>query len=129
MLSILFAVPSCFNSFWHGVIPTSYFIFNDFYTCVISVSKGISFKLLMGFPPPPNCESAGFCGVAKSLLGGMQLSLEAVIINAKSFTMTASVGNLNLGSDVVLERAGLQIEAGQSPSVGIVGNLKLKNPA
>ena len=32
MLSI--AVPSCFNSFWHGVIPTSYFIFNDFYICL-----------------------------------------------------------------------------------------------
>ena len=25
MLSILLAVPSCFNSFWHGLIPTSYF--------------------------------------------------------------------------------------------------------
>ena len=35
MLSILLAVPSCFNSFWHGVIPTFYFIFNDFYTCMI----------------------------------------------------------------------------------------------
>ena len=35
MLSILPAVPSCFNSFWHGVLPTSYFIFNDFYTCII----------------------------------------------------------------------------------------------
>ena len=34
MLSILLAVPSCFNSFCHGVIPTSYFIFNDFYTCI-----------------------------------------------------------------------------------------------
>ena len=34
MLSLLLAVPSCFNSFWHGVIPTSYFIFNDFYTLV-----------------------------------------------------------------------------------------------
>ena len=33
MLSILLAVPSCFNSFWHRGIPTSYFIFNDFYTC------------------------------------------------------------------------------------------------
>ena len=38
MLSILLAVPSCFNSFWHGVIPTSYFIFNDFYTCIHRVS-------------------------------------------------------------------------------------------
>ena len=27
------AVLSCIYSFWHGVIPTSYFIFNDFYTC------------------------------------------------------------------------------------------------
>ena len=34
MLSILLAVPSCFNSFWHGVIPTSYY---DFYTCNISI--------------------------------------------------------------------------------------------
>ena len=33
MLSIHLVVPSCFNSFWHGVIPTSFFIFNDFYTC------------------------------------------------------------------------------------------------
>ena len=37
MLSILLAVPSCFNSFWHGVIPTSYFIFNDFYTCIYNI--------------------------------------------------------------------------------------------
>ena len=29
MLSILLAVPSCTYSFWQGVIPTSYFIFND----------------------------------------------------------------------------------------------------
>ena len=29
MLSILLAVPSCFNSFWHGVIPTFYFIINN----------------------------------------------------------------------------------------------------
>ena len=36
MLSLLLAVPSCIYSFWHGVIPTSYFIFNDFYTCIYS---------------------------------------------------------------------------------------------
>ena len=36
MLSILLAVPSCLNSFWHGVIPTSYFIFNDFLTVAVS---------------------------------------------------------------------------------------------
>ena len=37
MLPVLLAVPSCFNSFWHGVIPTSYFIFNHFYTCIIKI--------------------------------------------------------------------------------------------
>ena len=49
MLSLLLAVPSCTYSFWHGVIPTSYFIFNDFYTCftkffypglVLTVARG-----------------------------------------------------------------------------------------
>ena len=27
------AVASCIYSFWHSVIPTSYFTFNDLYTC------------------------------------------------------------------------------------------------
>ena len=31
---IYLAVPSCIYSFWHDVIPTSYFIFNDVYTCL-----------------------------------------------------------------------------------------------
>ena len=31
------AVASCTYSFWHGVIPTSYFIFNDFYTCIYTL--------------------------------------------------------------------------------------------
>ena len=39
MLSILLAVPSCFNSFWHGVIPTSYFIFNDFLYTSVKIIK------------------------------------------------------------------------------------------
>ena len=41
MLSILLAVPSCFNSFWHSAIPTSYFIFNDFYICFTHFSKTV----------------------------------------------------------------------------------------
>ena len=27
-------MPSCITCFWHGVIPTSYLIFKDFYTCL-----------------------------------------------------------------------------------------------
>ena len=40
MLSILLAVPSCIYSVWHGVIPTSDFIFND----VIIIHVYIHFK-------------------------------------------------------------------------------------
>ena len=36
MHSTLSVVPSCIYSFWHGVIPTSYFIFNDSCTNVQS---------------------------------------------------------------------------------------------
>ena len=39
MLSILLAVPSCIYSFWHGVIPTSYFIF---YTCFTNFLSKLS---------------------------------------------------------------------------------------
>ena len=92
----------------------------------LSVNKGVSFKLPIGFPP--NCDSDGFCAVAKKLLGNARLSLEATIASAKSFTLTASIGNLKLGGGVVLEQAGLQIQAGTSPSVGFVGSIKLKNP-
>ena len=49
MLSILLAVPSCFNSFWHGVIPTSYFIFNDFYTCIIYNGGGYTHVCIKSF--------------------------------------------------------------------------------
>ena len=42
MLSLLLAVPSCIYSFWHGVIPTSYFIFNDFYTCFTNFLSRLS---------------------------------------------------------------------------------------
>ena len=42
MLSLLLAVPSCIHSFWHGVIPTSYFIFNDFYTCFTNFLSRLS---------------------------------------------------------------------------------------
>ena len=36
------AVLSCIYSFWHGVIPTSYSIFNDFYTCSDVDQKSLS---------------------------------------------------------------------------------------
>ena len=35
IISLLLAVPSCIYSFWHGVIPTSYFIFILVYIIII----------------------------------------------------------------------------------------------
>ena len=57
ILSLLLAVPSCIYSFWHGVIPTSYFIFYDFYTCsIIHVSPSVYTKL-------PSCIYSFWHGV------------------------------------------------------------------
>ena len=57
------------------------------------------------------------------------MSLQATIANARSFTMTASVGNLKLGGGVVLLHCGLQIISGTNPSIGLVGSIEMKNPA
>ena len=38
MLLILPEVPSCFNSFWHGVIPTSFFFTLVMYYIIIITS-------------------------------------------------------------------------------------------
>ena len=39
MLSLLLAVPSCIYSFWHSIIPTSYFHFVLFiYTCFTNLA-------------------------------------------------------------------------------------------
>ena len=48
------AVASCIYSFWHGVIPTSYFIFNDFYTCICDF---VSYML------PASCHVLSLVGI------------------------------------------------------------------
>ena len=91
-----------------------------------ALNQGINIKAPLDWPP--DCSSDPFCKVAKSLLGGAKLSLEGTIANARSFTMTASIGDLKLGGGVVLLHAGLQFVGGANPSVGIVGSLELRNP-
>ena len=94
----------------------------------ISISKGISFRLPMGFPP--DCGKDAFCAVCQSVLGkNARMFLEATIINTKSFSLTAAVSDLRLGGGVTLLKAGIQIEGGLNPSIGIVGAIKLKKPA
>ena len=55
MLSLLLAVPSCIYSFWHGVIPTSYFIFNDFYTCIVNSEMIRLIVFVLGVVLVVNC--------------------------------------------------------------------------
>ena len=94
----------------------------------VSVSKGISFKMPIGFPP--NCNRDPFCAVCQSILGKRtRFLIESTILSTKSFRITASVKDMRLGRGVVLERPGLQIEWGNNPSIGIVGTIKLKKPA
>ena len=45
------SVPSCIYSFWHGVIPTSYFIFNDFYTCFTNFLSSLALTVARGEMP------------------------------------------------------------------------------
>ena len=86
-----------------------------------SLAEGISLKAPL--PWPAGCSSDAFCNVAKNLFGKLNLKLEATITNLRSYSLTATVGDLELGGGVVLLEAGLQFEGGVTPSVGVVGNI------
>ena len=48
MLSLLLAVPSCIYSFWHGVIPTSYFILMIFILVSLISYPGLALTVACG---------------------------------------------------------------------------------
>ena len=84
------------------------------------MKKGINFKIPLGWPD--NCASDEFCAVAKKLLGGMKLNLEATISIAHSFSMMISMNNLKLVGGVYSYGTcctGLQIVVTTSPSIGV----------
>ena len=91
-----------------------------------SLDQGISIRAPLDWPS--DCSSDAFCNVAYNLLGDVQLSLKGTIANARSFSLTATIGDLKLGGGVVLLRAGLQFVAGTNPSVGVVGSIELSDP-
>ena len=91
-----------------------------------SLDEGISIRAPLNWPS--DCSSDEFCNVAQMLLGGVDLNLEGTIANLRSFSMTATIGNLELGGGVVLLSAGLQFVGGTNPSTGVVGSLELNNP-
>ena len=63
------------------------------------LDQGISIRAPLDWPS--DCSSDPFCNVAYKLLGGVELSLEGTIANAKSFSLTATIGNVELGGGVV----------------------------
>ena len=92
-----------------------------------SVTKGVSVQATMQFPP--DCSSDTFCAVAQFLLGAdAQLNLQGTIASATSFSLVASVSNINLGGGIVMSEAGVEIQGGTENSVGIVGAIDLSNP-
>ena len=92
-----------------------------------SVTKGVSVQATMQFPP--DCSSDTFCAVAQFLLGAdAQLNIQGTIASATSFSLVASVSNINLGSGIVMSEAGVEIHGGTENSVGIVGAVDLSNP-
>ena len=92
-----------------------------------TISKGVSFQAVMQWPP--GCSSDAFCAVAQSAVGAdAKFSLQGTIANARSFTLTAAVTDVRLGS-VVLANAGLKVTVGNQAEVGIFGSVKLTNPA
>ena len=92
-----------------------------------SVTKGLSVHANMMFPP--GCSSDAFCAVAQFLLGkDAQLNLQGTIASLTSFTLSAGVSNINLGSGIVMSQAGVEIKGGTTNSIGIVGAVDLSYP-
>ena len=78
---------------------------------------------------PPDCSSDPFCAVATAALGSdAKFVLGGTIADAKSFTFTAAVSDLQLGS-IALSEAGLEVRVGIVTEVGIFGTVELSNPA
>ena len=91
-----------------------------------SINQGITISAPMDWPD--DCSSDAFCNVCYTLLGGAKLSLEGTITSAKSFILTAAIGDLKLGGGIVLLHSGLQFIVSTNPTVGIVGSIEMKEP-
>ena len=90
----------------------------------INIVKGVYIHAALKWPQ--NCARDKFCAVAQRVLGrNAQFSLQATIASANSFTLSAGVSDVRLGSGVVLQRAALQVMVGRETSVGIEGAIHL----
>ncbi len=96
----------------------------------IKVNQGITFQANIPFPSGSACNSDAFCKVAKIILPpNIVLHIDTSIVSAADFKLMASIsGSLNLPGGLAITRAGMEIRVGEDTSIGIVGQLALKNP-
>ena len=91
-----------------------------------SINKGVSFQAAMGWPP--DCSADPFCAVAQGAIGpDARFVLGGTIASAKSFTFSASVADLHLGS-ILLAKAGLEVTVGVTTEIGVFGSVTIPNP-
>ena len=91
-----------------------------------SINRGISFQAALQWPS--DCSADAFCAVAQSAIGpDARFVLGGTIANIHSFTFSAAVSDLKLGS-VNLARAGLEVSVGSQVEVGIFGSVEIPNP-
>ena len=63
----------------------------------ILITKGVSIRALLHWPP--NCAQDNFCAVAQRSLGSdAKFTLQGTFVNLQSFTLSAGVSNVRLGS-------------------------------
>ncbi len=93
----------------------------------LPIRNGVSIVGSMQFPS--NCGSDVFCKFAGILVGkNTVFNLEATISSATYFPIRASLQNLQLGSGIVLGKAGIEIVGGTSSQIGLVGEVQLNSP-
>ncbi len=106
-------------------IDAPYLHFNKGGLKGVPIRKGVSLSAVIRFPK--NCDK--FCRIASKLVGkDASLSIQATISSATYFLLSASIANIKLGKALTLNRASIQIVGGTSPSVGLVGAIKLRKP-
>ena len=91
----------------------------------LPIKRGVSLKASMKFPR--SCGSDRFCKFAGRLIGhNAALSLKANIVSETYYSITAALHNIRLGKGLTLYKAGLEIVAGKTSSIGIVGEVHMK---
>eukprot|EP00118_Oscarella_pearsei_P017080 m.168240 g.168240 ORF g.168240 m.168240 type:complete len:1287 (+) comp38949_c0_seq2:709-4569(+) len=91
-----------------------------------TIKRGLTIAGVLRLPP---CGGDAICKFLKPVIGEGSLQIAATITSFTSFTVSAAIKNVKLGSAVTLQSAGLELVVSTSaPSIGIVCQLLINNP-